>query len=178
VVSLLQNVGPVNAPVPQAALDRLAASWSRLDRARPAERAEIPLAVAALADWLACTLAVDEELTTSLGSTYLIARSEEAGGVALPGLRFVVWFLELGYELDQVVFAGTGSPHVFWELFWRPEEELPPHPASRRPADQREAYRHHLASSEVRTPAARMTTFLLSMAVALSTPRLERAEGG
>ncbi len=168
----------MTSPLTQAALDRLASSWSRLDRARPVERADVPRAVTALEDWMVCALVVDEGLAALLGAAYLVARVEEPGGVALPGLRFVAWLVELGHPLDRVVFAATGSPHVFWELFWRPEADLPPHPNEDSAAAQREAYHVYLAGREVRTPAARMTTFLLSMAVGLNSRSLDEAEGG
>ena len=104
--------------------------------------------------------------------------SRAIAGVAARGLEcgpssFVAaWFLELGHSLEDVVFARTASPHVFWELHWRAEPELPAHPPAEGRVAQREAYRQHLESREVRTPAARMTTFLLSVAVALA-PRAQ-----
>jgi len=163
--------------VSQAALDRLASSWSRLDRARPVERAGVPQAVGALAEWMACALLVDESLAGLLGSVYLAARAEEPGGPPLPGLRYASLLVEHGRPLEDLVFAATGAPHVFWELYWRPSADLAAPPEEARWPDQRRAYADHLANQEVRTPAARMTTFLLCVSVAMSAarPQLEEA---
>jgi hypothetical protein len=163
--------------LPQAALDRLASSWSRLDQARPRERARVPLAIRTLSEWMACALVVDDDLSAFLGGAYLAARAEERGGPQLLGLRYAARFLDGGHPLEQIVLAGTGSPHLFWELYWRPDHDLPAHLAARSAVDQhQEAYRLHLAGREVRTPAASMTTFLLSMAVALAPHRHAVAE--
>jgi hypothetical protein len=160
----------MSSPLSQVELDRLASSWSRLDQARPRERVDVPRAVEALSEWMACALIVDDGLAGFLGSAYLLARAEEAGGSLLLGLRHAAWFLERGHRLERMVLAGTGSPHEFWELHWLPDEELPAHQEEEEGREhQREAYRLHLAGRDVRTPAASMTTFLLSMAVAMAS---------
>jgi hypothetical protein len=159
----------------QDMLDRLASSWSRLDRARPRRRADVPAAISTLSEWMACALMVDDGLATLAGGPYLAARAEEMGGRPLLGLRHAALIVDEGHPLERIVVPCTGSPHLFWELHWRPDQELPARPEAREAGDRhREAYRLHLAGREVRTPAASMTTFLLAMAMAAGPPEAEQ----
>lgn len=147
----------------QAVLDNLAVAWSRLDRARPRQRAEVPALLFALDEWLRWAMRVDDELAGALGAGYAARRAEHAGGRPIPGLRHAHDLTErLGHPIDALVTVSAGSPAVFFDVTWRPYEDLP------RAEDAtvgEEAYRLHLASLPARGPASGVTTFLLSAAV-------------
>ncbi|HXM58591.1 MAG TPA: hypothetical protein VOB72_24535 [Candidatus Dormibacteraeota bacterium] len=147
----------------QAVLDNLAVAWSRLDRARPRREADVPDLLCALDEWVRWAVRVDDELTGALGAPYAARRAEQPRAHALGGLRHAYDLTgRLGHPIDSLVTVSAGSPAIFYDVTWRPPEELPD---AEGPADVVEAYRLHLASRPARVPASGVTTFLLSAAV-------------
>jgi hypothetical protein len=153
----------VRSQLSQAILDNLAVAWSRLDRARPRQRSEVPGLLFALDEWLRWAVRVDAELAGALGGAYAQRRAEPGGGRPLPGLRHVYDLTErLGHPIDALVTVSAGSPAVFFDVRWRPYEDMP----QVGDGDGGEhAYRMHLASLPARATASDVTTFLLSAAV-------------
>lgn len=148
--------------ITQETLDDFVTAWSRLDRARPQTRTEVPTAVEALADWLRHAIELDELLVAILGLAYEQARSDRAEGQALVGLRHI-WTLLEEHPLIELVMATPGRQALFWELYWSPFPALPRQQLDRRVPEQEEAFQRHLEGRAVRTPASDMTTFLLSL---------------
>lgn len=146
--------------LPQPSLDLLAATWSELDRARPPAKSDVPAAITVLTAWMAAAIAVDGLLNELLGPAYRHARSEEPGGQALVGLSHPSRLLAGGHAAGDLVYATDLPQHEFWELYWRPLEELPRLPADASSARQAEAYGEHLAGQPARRPAAAITVFL------------------
>lgn len=147
----------------QAILDSLAMAWSRLDRARPARTTGVPGLLSALDEWVRWAVRVDDELTEAVGGSYATRRAEQPGGAPLSGLRHVHHLTQdLGHPIEALVTVSAGSPPIFFDVTWRPFEELPPASVV---IDGEAAYRQHLASRPARMPASNVTTFLLSIAV-------------
>jgi hypothetical protein len=150
-------------------LDNLATAWSRLDRARPRDPAEVPALLGALDEWVRWAVRIDGELLGALGDGYASRRGTRAGGQPLPGLHLAAELTgRTGHPIEALVTVSAGSPAVFYDVIWRRYEELPP---SELEADGAEAYRLHLAGHAARRPASDVTTFLLTAAVAEDAER-------
>lgn len=147
----------------QGLLDSLATAWSRLDRARPRDPAEVPGLLTALDDWVRWAIRIDDELLGVIGPPYAARRSELPGGRPLAGIRLARSLTSRGHSIDALVFVSAGTPAVFYDVIWRRPEELPADAAD---SADLEEYRVHLASQPARTPASEVTTFLLNAAVA------------
>jgi hypothetical protein len=151
--------------LPQSALDELAVAWSLLDRCRPQQRSGVPAAYRIARRWARSALAIDRLLDNTLSGAYLSLRAEEDGGPQLIALQWVWALLETGHRMSAALAATDGPERLFWELYWRPPEELPSD-ASRTngSGSARDEYVRHLASQPLRRPASASTAFLLSMA--------------
>jgi hypothetical protein len=157
----LQQPVTISFELPQAALDELAAAWSQLDRCRPARSSGVPAAHRVARRWARSALAVDGLLMSVLSGTYAGIRAEEDGGPQVAALRWVWLLVEAGHGMSSVLSASAGPDRLFWELYWRPIEELRQAPAG---VPGRDEYVLHLASRPVRQPASATTAFLLSVA--------------
>jgi hypothetical protein len=150
-------------------LDNLATAWSRLDRARPRDPAEVPALLGALDEWVRWAVRIDGELLGALGERYALSRGTRPGGRPLPGLHLAAELTcRPGHAIEALVTVSAGSPALFYDVIWRRYEELP---ASELQDDGVEAYRLHLAGQAARRPASEVTTFLLTAAVADSADR-------
>src|SRR5439155_26713894 len=119
--------------------------------------------LSALDEWVRWAVRVDDELTEAVGDSYPRRRAEQPGGPALPGLRHVHHLRQdLGHPIESLVTVSAGSPAIFYDVAWRPFEELPPASIV---TDGEAAYRRHLSGRPARMPASNVTTFLLSIAV-------------
>jgi len=146
--------------VPQNALDELAAAWSELDRCRPRHPTGVPHAYRVASRWASSALAVDGLLATALSGAYEGVRAEEDGGPQLVALRWAWALILAGHRVPSLLAASDGPERLFWDLYWRPVEELP----AATETGGRDEYVRHLASRPVRRPASATTAFLLSMA--------------
>jgi hypothetical protein len=152
----------VRSRLSQGLLDNLVSAWSRLDRARPREQAEVPALLAALDEWVRWAVRVDGELLSTFGAPYAESRETRPGGRPLPGLHLAA-DLTGRHAIEALVTVSAGDAALFYDVIWRRYEELPP---SERPGGGTEAYRRHLAGQAARRPASDVTTFLLGAAVA------------
>jgi hypothetical protein len=144
-------------------LDNLATAWSRLDRARPRDQAEVPALLGALDEWVKWAVRIDGELLGALGERYASSRGTRPGGLPLPGIHLAAELTgRTGQAIDALVTVSAGSPALFYDVIWRRYEELP---ASEPETERVEAYRLHLAGMPARRPASEVTTFLLTAAV-------------
>jgi hypothetical protein len=91
-------------------------------------------------------------------------RAEEEGGPQVEGLRWAQSAVEEGHDLSSMLRASAGAEREFWELYWRPVEELR---AAEVDQDGRRQYADFLAAQPVRVPASMSTSFLLRMALHL-----------
>ena len=158
----MQTIG-VRSRLSQAMLDNLAVAWSRLDRARPRDEADVPLLLFALDEWMRWAVRIDNELAGALGSRYLVERDGRPGGRPIPGLRHAFELTDRhGHPIQDLVTISAGSPALFYDVMWRRYEELP---APSETPEGEQAYRRHLARQTARTAASEMTTFLLTTAV-------------
>jgi hypothetical protein len=158
-------------------LDNLAMAWSQLDRARPPREAGVPALLHALDEWVRWAVRVDDGLLVAVGGRYAAARTELEGGRTIPAIRHAFDLTDRhGHPIEALVTVSAGSPTIFFDVWWRPYEELPP-PAAEEPAA--DSFRRHLAGQAARVRASELTTFLLTAAVdddrlpdrALSGPR-------
>jgi hypothetical protein len=144
-------------------LDNLVVAWSQLDRARPPQESGVPKLLHALDEWLRWAVRIDDELLAVVGRHYAAARCEREGGRTILAHRHAFTLTDRhGHPMEALVTVSAGSPTIFYDVRWRPYEELPAPGAD---APTAEAYRRHLASQPARTRASELTTFLLGAAV-------------
>jgi hypothetical protein len=152
----------VRSRLSQGVLDNLVSAWSRLDRARPRDEAEVPELLGALDEWVRWAVRIDAELLCAFGESYAESREVRPGARPLPGLHLAA-DLTGRHAIEALVTVSAGSPALFYDVIWRRHEELP---ACEHQGEGIEAYRRHLAGQAARRPASDVTTFLLGAAVA------------
>ena|SRR2546421_7489954 len=163
--------------IAQSELDRLAATWSVLDRARPRRLDDVPAALRALELWIAVAIHLNGILEWALGLRYLDACANELGGQALVGLHHPAHIHQCGHGLDCLVLVQGGgeaaAPNAdrYWDLFWRPCDGMPALAPPLHCAHRAAAYEARLAHRPAREAAADITVFLSRAALPLARSR-------